>query len=162
MEIRSVSVGVVAIKSVSTGLYLAMSKKGTLFGSVRIQPGNIFLEVKTSGQGRKVVGVAGYIWVPNECHPMFDVPEERENLRNLLMESSERYQTVIINHGCTPAPCLTIQKLELACSTIKTDSRKKKPKQQWQIASLVHVSPCVPSANCCFVKQLSKVITTHC
>ncbi|XP_051549129.1 fibroblast growth factor 22-like [Myxocyprinus asiaticus] len=35
MEIRSVSVGVVAIKSVSTGLYLAMSKKGTLFGSVR-------------------------------------------------------------------------------------------------------------------------------
>lgn len=61
---------------------------------------------------------------------MFDVPEERENLRNLLMESSERCQTVIINHGCTPAPCLTIQKLELACSTIKTDSRKKKPKQQ--------------------------------
>lgn len=40
MEIRSVSVGVVAIKSVSTGLYLAMSKKGTLFGSVRIHPGN--------------------------------------------------------------------------------------------------------------------------
>lgn len=37
MEIRSVSVGVVAIKSVSTGLYLAMSKRGTLFGSVRIQ-----------------------------------------------------------------------------------------------------------------------------
>lgn len=37
MEIRSVSVGVVAIKSVSNGLYLAMSKKGTLFGSVRIQ-----------------------------------------------------------------------------------------------------------------------------
>ncbi|XP_024121144.1 fibroblast growth factor 22 [Oryzias melastigma] len=35
MEIRSVSVGVVAIKSVSTGLYLAMSKKGTLFGSVK-------------------------------------------------------------------------------------------------------------------------------
>lgn len=34
MEIRSVSVGVVAIKSVSTGLYLAMTKKGTLFGSV--------------------------------------------------------------------------------------------------------------------------------
>ncbi|KPP60796.1 hypothetical protein Z043_121169 [Scleropages formosus] len=35
MEIRSVSVGVVAIKSVSTGLYLAMSKKGTLFGSFK-------------------------------------------------------------------------------------------------------------------------------
>ncbi|XP_061540022.1 fibroblast growth factor 22 [Phycodurus eques] len=35
MEIRSVSVGVVAIKSVSTGLYLAMSKKGTLFGSIK-------------------------------------------------------------------------------------------------------------------------------
>lgn len=38
MEIRSVSVGVVAIKSVSNGLYLAMSKKGTLFGSVSTQP----------------------------------------------------------------------------------------------------------------------------
>nr|XP_023700067.1 fibroblast growth factor 22 [Paramormyrops kingsleyae] len=35
MEIRSVSVGVVAIKSVSTALYLAMSKRGTLFGSVK-------------------------------------------------------------------------------------------------------------------------------
>ncbi|XP_028672057.2 fibroblast growth factor 22 [Erpetoichthys calabaricus] len=33
MEIRSVSVGVVAIKSVNTGLYLAMNKKGKLYGS---------------------------------------------------------------------------------------------------------------------------------
>lgn len=40
LEIRSVSVGVVAIKSVSTGLYLAMSKKGTLFGSVSTQQGH--------------------------------------------------------------------------------------------------------------------------
>lgn len=54
MEIRSVSVGVVAIKSVSTGLYLAMSKKGTLFGSVRIQPGNIVSggQDGMSGKGR--------------------------------------------------------------------------------------------------------------
>ncbi|XP_026091228.1 fibroblast growth factor 22-like [Carassius auratus] len=44
MEIRSVSVGVVAIKSVSTGLYLAMSKKGTLFGSVRYSPSCKFRE----------------------------------------------------------------------------------------------------------------------
>ncbi|XP_077082553.1 fibroblast growth factor 22 [Siphateles boraxobius] len=44
MEIRSVSVGVVAIKSVSTGLYLAMSKKGTLFGSVRYNPSCKFKE----------------------------------------------------------------------------------------------------------------------
>ncbi|XP_050950966.1 fibroblast growth factor 22 [Labeo rohita] len=44
MEIRSVSVGVVAIKSVSTGLYLAMSKKGTLFGSVRYSPSCKFKE----------------------------------------------------------------------------------------------------------------------
>ncbi|TSK53673.1 Fibroblast growth factor 10 [Bagarius yarrelli] len=44
MEIRSVSVGVVAIKSVSTGLYLAMSKKGTLFGSVRYTPSCKFKE----------------------------------------------------------------------------------------------------------------------
>lgn len=43
MEIRSVSVGVVAIKSVSTGLYLAMSKKGTLFGSVGT-PATLFHE----------------------------------------------------------------------------------------------------------------------
>ncbi|XP_062869136.1 fibroblast growth factor 22 [Trichomycterus rosablanca] len=44
MEIRSVSVGVVAIKSVSTGLYLAMSKKGTLFGSERYNPSCKFKE----------------------------------------------------------------------------------------------------------------------
>ncbi|KAF3691072.1 Fibroblast growth factor 10 [Channa argus] len=44
MEIRSVSVGVVAIKSVSTGLYLAMSKKGTLFGSVKYSPSCKFKE----------------------------------------------------------------------------------------------------------------------
>uniref|UniRef100_A0A3B4AL55 Fibroblast growth factor n=1 Tax=Periophthalmus magnuspinnatus TaxID=409849 RepID=A0A3B4AL55_9GOBI len=45
MEIRSVSVGVVAIKSVSTGLYLAMSKKGTLFGSqVKYNPSCRFKE----------------------------------------------------------------------------------------------------------------------
>ncbi|XP_036443274.1 fibroblast growth factor 22 [Colossoma macropomum] len=44
MEIRSVSVGVVAIKSVSTGLYLAMSKKGTLFGSARYNPSCKFKE----------------------------------------------------------------------------------------------------------------------
>ncbi|XP_057696214.1 fibroblast growth factor 22 [Corythoichthys intestinalis] len=44
MEIRSVSVGVVAIKSVSTGLYLAMSKKGTLFGSVKYNPSCKFKE----------------------------------------------------------------------------------------------------------------------
>ncbi|XP_056459282.1 fibroblast growth factor 22 [Gadus chalcogrammus] len=44
MEIRSVSVGVVAIKSVSTGLYLAMSKKGTLFGSVKYSPNCKFKE----------------------------------------------------------------------------------------------------------------------
>ncbi|KAM4549448.1 fibroblast growth factor 22 [Odontesthes bonariensis] len=44
MEIRSVSVGVVAIKSVSNGLYLAMSKKGTLFGSVKYNPSCKFKE----------------------------------------------------------------------------------------------------------------------
>lgn len=54
MEIRSVSVGVVAIKSVSTGLYLAMSKKGTLFGSVRIQPGNIVFEGQDGRAGKKM------------------------------------------------------------------------------------------------------------
>ncbi|XP_042198541.1 fibroblast growth factor 22 [Callorhinchus milii] len=33
MEIRSVSVGVVAIKAVHTGFYLAMNKKGKLYGT---------------------------------------------------------------------------------------------------------------------------------
>lgn len=55
MEIRSVSVGVVAIKSVSTGLYLAMSKKGTLFGSVRIQHGDTI----SAGQGGRAGGIGG-------------------------------------------------------------------------------------------------------
>ncbi|XP_046907118.1 LOW QUALITY PROTEIN: fibroblast growth factor 22 [Hypomesus transpacificus] len=44
LEIRSVKVGVVAIKSVSTGLYLAMSKKGTLFGSAKYSPSCKFKE----------------------------------------------------------------------------------------------------------------------
>ncbi|XP_018586394.1 fibroblast growth factor 22-like [Scleropages formosus] len=35
LEIRSVSMGVVVIRSVSTGLYLAMSKKGALYGSAK-------------------------------------------------------------------------------------------------------------------------------
>jgi len=63
MEIRSVSVGVVAIKSVSTGLYLAMSKKGTLFGSVRIHnPGNIGSAGQEGGGGRYACR-----GVPDEC-----------------------------------------------------------------------------------------------
>uniref|UniRef100_A0A4W3HZ37 Fibroblast growth factor n=1 Tax=Callorhinchus milii TaxID=7868 RepID=A0A4W3HZ37_CALMI len=36
MEIRSVSVGVVAIKAVHTGFYLAMNKKGKLYGTVSL------------------------------------------------------------------------------------------------------------------------------
>ncbi|XP_006640105.2 fibroblast growth factor 22 [Lepisosteus oculatus] len=44
MEIRSVSVGVVAIKAVSTGMYLAMTKKGTLYGSVKYNPNCKFKE----------------------------------------------------------------------------------------------------------------------
>ncbi|XP_025938021.1 fibroblast growth factor 22 [Apteryx rowi] len=34
MEIRSVRVGVVAIRAVHTGFYLAMNKQGRLYGSV--------------------------------------------------------------------------------------------------------------------------------
>lgn len=72
MEIRSVSVGVVAIKSVSTGLYLAMSKKGTLFGSVRIQPGNIVPGGQDGrvGKGRRVVRVGEvYMYRGPKCMP---------------------------------------------------------------------------------------------
>lgn len=72
MEIRSVSVGVVAIKSVSTGLYLAMSKKGTLFGSVRIQPGNIVPGGQDGrvGKGTRVVRVGEvYMYRGPKCTP---------------------------------------------------------------------------------------------
>lgn len=71
MEIRSVSVGVVAIKSVSTGLYLAMSKKGTLFGSVRIQPGNIVSggQDGRAGKGKGVRVRYICIGVSNDCLP---------------------------------------------------------------------------------------------
>lgn len=70
MEIRSVSVGVVAIKSVSTGLYLAMSKKGTLFGSVRMQPGNIVSGGQDGMAGKGRGGDGGMyvcIGVLNDC-----------------------------------------------------------------------------------------------
>lgn len=111
------------------------------------------------GRGGRAVEAVWYIGVPSECHPMFDFPEETENLRNLPMKSSEGCQAAIINHGCAPAPCLTLQKLELACSIIKIDSREKKPNLQWQAASWAyhyHLSPCVPSANCCFEQKAFK------
>ncbi|XP_051666931.1 fibroblast growth factor 22 isoform X2 [Manacus candei] len=38
VEIRSVRVGVVAIRAVHTGFYLAMNKRGRLYGSVGVQP----------------------------------------------------------------------------------------------------------------------------
>ena len=77
MEIRSVSVGVVAIKSVSTGLYLAMSKKGTLFGSVRIQPDNIVSLGQDGRAGKRGEGGYTCIGVSHEClYPnMFDSAE---------------------------------------------------------------------------------------
>ena len=94
MEIRSVSVGVVAIKSVSTGLYLAMSKKGTLFGSVSIQPGNIVSggQDGMAGKGRRVMEVhtnRGPKWVPIQtCLILL-----KWNLRNLLLERQEKVQS---------------------------------------------------------------------
>lgn len=106
MEIRSVSVGVVAIKSVSTGLYLAMSKKGTLFGSVRIQPGNI---VSGGQEGSVWEGKRAFEGYQISTYPnMFDSVELKRNLRNLLLGSPEKGQSVIINHGCTPGPWLMI------------------------------------------------------
>ncbi|XP_019368696.1 PREDICTED: fibroblast growth factor 22 [Gavialis gangeticus] len=44
VEIRSVRVGVVAIKSVHTGFYLAMNKKGKLYGSRAYNPNCKFKE----------------------------------------------------------------------------------------------------------------------
>uniref|UniRef100_A0A8C8RPQ6 Fibroblast growth factor n=1 Tax=Pelusios castaneus TaxID=367368 RepID=A0A8C8RPQ6_9SAUR len=44
VEIRSVRVGVVAIKSVHTGFYLAMNKKGQVYGSKEFNPDCQFKE----------------------------------------------------------------------------------------------------------------------
>ncbi|CAM2109237.1 unnamed protein product [Caretta caretta] len=44
LEIRSVRVGVVAIKSVHTGFYLAMNKKGKVYGSKEYNPNCKFKE----------------------------------------------------------------------------------------------------------------------
>ncbi|XP_069468425.1 fibroblast growth factor 22 [Ambystoma mexicanum] len=44
LEIRSVKVGVVVIKSVHTGHYLAMNKKGRLFGTKQYSPSCRFKE----------------------------------------------------------------------------------------------------------------------
>ncbi|XP_007072256.2 fibroblast growth factor 22 [Chelonia mydas] len=44
LEIRSVRVGVVAIKSVHTGFYLAMNKKGKVYGSKEYNPNCKFEE----------------------------------------------------------------------------------------------------------------------
>lgn len=37
MEIRSVGVGIVAIRSVHSGFYLAMNRKGKIYGTVTLQ-----------------------------------------------------------------------------------------------------------------------------
>ncbi|XP_065602027.1 fibroblast growth factor 22 isoform X1 [Cyrtonyx montezumae] len=59
VEIRSVRVGVVAIRAVHTGFYLAMNKQGQLYGSVgqALPPG---VSTRGAGQSRNgVVGVGG-------------------------------------------------------------------------------------------------------
>ncbi|XP_064590524.1 fibroblast growth factor 22 isoform X1 [Zonotrichia leucophrys gambelii] len=54
VEIRSVRVGVVAIRAVHTGFYLAMNKRGRLYGSVgrTLPPGRDCSRVTGSGQAR--------------------------------------------------------------------------------------------------------------
>ncbi|NXG38451.1 FGF22 factor, partial [Dromaius novaehollandiae] len=44
MEIRSVRVGVVAIRAVHTGFYLAMNRRGRLYGSKEFSPNCAFEE----------------------------------------------------------------------------------------------------------------------
>ncbi|PKU38413.1 fibroblast growth factor 22 [Limosa lapponica baueri] len=44
VEIRSVRVGVVAIRAVHTGFYLAMNKQGRLYGSKEFSPNCKFME----------------------------------------------------------------------------------------------------------------------
>lgn len=52
VEIRSVRVGVVAIRAVHTGFYLAMNKRGRLYGSVgrTLPPGRDHTGVRGAGQ----------------------------------------------------------------------------------------------------------------
>lgn len=107
MEIRSVSVGVVAIKSVSTGLYLAMSKKGTLFGSVSIQPRNsVSGKVVNMGGGavggrwresRLKVFTLKIIWTTQTDWPWS--PQDEVALEESWARKSRKGQSVIINHG---------------------------------------------------------------
>lgn len=161
MEIRSVSVGVVAIKSVSTGLYLAMSKKGSLFGSVRIQPGNFVSGGQVSwiwyGRGGSWGRMHICIGVPNEClskHVWLSCSEGKSQ-ESCARKSRDRSDCYYQSWLYTWANWRYLQ-LELACSTVKIDSREKDPNQQWQRASWAHLSPCVPSANCCFAQQAFK------
>lgn len=129
MEIRSVSVGVVAIKSVSTGLYLAMSKKGTLFGSVRIQPCNIVSggQDGMSGKGRGGWWRHVCIGVLNGCLPkhvwfVWSGEKSQESTARKSREGSELLSitAVHLGHGWW------YLQLELACSTVKIDTREKR------------------------------------
>lgn len=95
MEIRSVSVGVVAIKSVSTGLYLAMSKKGTLFGSVSIQPrNNVSGRVVNMGGGSRGANLI-HIIETNWPRP----PRDELALEKTWARKSRKGQRVVINQG---------------------------------------------------------------
>ncbi|XP_039371844.1 fibroblast growth factor 22 isoform X1 [Mauremys reevesii] len=67
LEIRSVRVGVVAIKSVHTGFYLAMNKKGKVYGSKDYNPNCKFQErIEENGYNT----YASLRWRPGN-RPMF-------------------------------------------------------------------------------------------
>nr|XP_042717823.1 fibroblast growth factor 22 isoform X3 [Chrysemys picta bellii] len=67
LEIRSVRVGVVAIKSVHTGFYLAMNKKGKVYGSKEFNPNCKFKErIEENGYNT----YASLRWHPGN-RPMF-------------------------------------------------------------------------------------------
>uniref|UniRef100_A0A452GXJ7 Fibroblast growth factor n=1 Tax=Gopherus agassizii TaxID=38772 RepID=A0A452GXJ7_9SAUR len=67
LEIRSVRVGVVAIKSVHTGFYLAMNKKGKVYGSKEYNPNCKFKErIEENGYNT----YASLRWRPGN-RPMF-------------------------------------------------------------------------------------------
>ncbi|XP_074784147.1 fibroblast growth factor 22 isoform X1 [Athene noctua] len=66
VEIRSVRVGVVAIRAVHTGFYLAMNKRGRLYGSVgrTLPPGRYWTGVRGAGQSWNGGSQTRWDWCP--------------------------------------------------------------------------------------------------
>lgn len=164
MEIRSVSVGVVAIKSVSNGLYLAMSKKGTLFGSVRIQlewhcswrssRGGWELKEKVWEAGR----YRGPKHLPIQTCLILQTGWKMSGILFWKVQKRSECYNQSWRDTWSVIPAASVGSFHCQNRWKRRETQPAATKKQ--LASFKN--PCMPSAKCCFTSRLLKVITSFC